>query len=133
MLAREPASFWQENVIVVVILLQVFARMSWWRKRAIKCLSFCDFATGRGLNLRLSITDNSANFSGAKKYYETFRGVHFLRSCEKNLMPNLVLESKVLNVLTCHKQLLSSEELLSLNQPDQGSNRVCHSCYLLLT
>ena len=133
MLAREPASFWQENVIVVVILLRVFARMSWWRKRAIKCLSFCDFATGRELNLRLSITDNSANVSGAKKYYETFRGVHFLRSCEKNLLPNLVLESKVFNVLTCHKQLLSSEELLSLNQPDQGSNRVCHSCYLLLT
>ena len=26
--AREPASFWRENVVAVVILLQVLARMS---------------------------------------------------------------------------------------------------------
>ena len=28
LLTREPASFWQENVIAVVILLRVLARMS---------------------------------------------------------------------------------------------------------
>ena len=28
-LAREPASFWLENMIAVVILLRVLARMSW--------------------------------------------------------------------------------------------------------
>ena len=28
-LAHEPASFWRENMIAVVILLRVLARMSW--------------------------------------------------------------------------------------------------------
>ena len=32
----EPASFWRENVIVV-ILLRVLARMSQWQKQVIKC------------------------------------------------------------------------------------------------
>ena len=36
-LAREPASFWRENVVAVVILLRVLARMSKWRKQVIKC------------------------------------------------------------------------------------------------
>ena len=34
MLACEPASFWRENVIAVVTLLRILARMSKWRKRA---------------------------------------------------------------------------------------------------
>ena len=37
MQAREPASFCRENVVAIVILLRVFARMSWWRKQDIKC------------------------------------------------------------------------------------------------
>ena len=36
-LAREPASFWRENVVAVVILLRVLARMSKWPKQDIKC------------------------------------------------------------------------------------------------
>ena len=32
----EPASFWRENV-VVVILLRVLARMSQWQKQVMKC------------------------------------------------------------------------------------------------
>ena len=35
--ARKPASFWRENVVAVVILLRVLARMSKWRKQDIKC------------------------------------------------------------------------------------------------
>ena len=42
MRAREPASFWRENVIAVVILLQVYARMSYWWKQVY-------FAIRRGL------------------------------------------------------------------------------------
>ena len=34
MLACEPASFWRENVVAVVTLLRILARMSKWRKRA---------------------------------------------------------------------------------------------------
>ena len=46
---REPASFWQENVIAVVILLRVLARMSWWWKQVIKCQKFYHFAIWGGL------------------------------------------------------------------------------------
>ena len=46
---REPASFWQENVIAVVILLRVLARMSWWWKQVIKCKKFYHFAIWGGL------------------------------------------------------------------------------------
>ena len=47
--AREPASFWRENVVAVVTLLRVLARMSKWRKQVIYpdqmlvVLSFCDW------------------------------------------------------------------------------------------
>ena len=37
--AREPASFWRENEIAVVILQQGLARMSQWREQVIFC---CD-------------------------------------------------------------------------------------------
>ena len=44
--AREPASFWQENVVAVVTLLRVLARMSQWQKQVTKMLAvlpFCDW------------------------------------------------------------------------------------------
>ena len=50
LLTREPASFWRENVIAVVILLRVLARMSQWREQVIKCEKFFHFAIGRGRN-----------------------------------------------------------------------------------
>ena len=46
---RETASFWRENVITVIILLRVLARMSYWRKKAIKCKTFYRYRIGRGL------------------------------------------------------------------------------------
>ena len=49
---REPASFWRENLVAVVVLLPVLARMSYkWRKRVIKCKKFYHFAIARRLNL----------------------------------------------------------------------------------
>ena len=51
LLAREPASFWRENVIAVVILLRVLARMSKWREQVTKCKKIYHFAIGRGLNI----------------------------------------------------------------------------------
>ena len=36
-LAHEPASFWQKNMIAVIILLRVLVRMSWQQKQVIKC------------------------------------------------------------------------------------------------
>ena len=57
--------FWRENVIAVVILLHVLARMSQWREQAIKCKTFYDF---EGLT-SFSI-NNRANFVGERKYNE---------------------------------------------------------------
>ena len=54
LLTREPASFWRENVIAVVILLRVYRECSSGRKRreqVIKCKRFYHFAIERGLNL----------------------------------------------------------------------------------
>ena len=39
MLARESMSFWRENVIAVVILLRVLARMAQLREQVIKFLT----------------------------------------------------------------------------------------------
>ena len=49
--AREPPSFWRENVVAVVSLPRVLASMSWWRKQVIKCYKFSHLAIWRGLNL----------------------------------------------------------------------------------
>ena len=56
MLARQPASFGQENVIAFVILLRVLARVSYWR--------FSIFQSGEGSTSFNN--DNNANFSGGK-------------------------------------------------------------------
>ena len=49
--AREPASFWREDVIVVIILLHVLARMSYWWEQVIEVQQFNHIATRKGLNL----------------------------------------------------------------------------------
>ena len=43
-----PASFWRENVIVVV-KVQILARMSWWRKQVIKYYKFNSLRSGEDL------------------------------------------------------------------------------------
>ena len=48
---NEPASFWRENVIAVVILLRVLARTSKWREQVIKCKKFYHSAIWRGLSV----------------------------------------------------------------------------------
>ena len=60
----EPMSFWRENVIAIVILLRVLARMPWWREQVI---NFFNFGTGKGLNL-LPDRNNCINISGEKQY-----------------------------------------------------------------
>ena len=65
--AREIASFWRENVIAVVILLRVLARMSYWRKQVIKCKKFYRYRIGRGL--KPFNKNKSANFSGEKNVH----------------------------------------------------------------
>ena len=68
--AREPASFWQENLIAVVILQRVLARIF------------------RGLNL-LNI-NNRINVFGEKNSKMKLSGVAFFRT-RKNFQLNLVL------------------------------------------
>ena len=62
MLTREPASFWRENAIAVVILLRVLmARMSWWRNKLSNVRGFIILRqSGGGLNS--FNRDNSADF-----------------------------------------------------------------------
>ena len=54
LLTCEPATLWRENVIAVVILLRVSARMSSWREQVkfIKSKQFYHFAIWRGFNLQ---------------------------------------------------------------------------------
>ena len=49
MLAREPASFWRENVIAVVILHRVLTRMLQWREQGITVRSFIILLSGEVL------------------------------------------------------------------------------------
>ena len=56
----EPASFWRENVIVIVILLRVFVETSQSNVKGF-------------VILRPFKKDNSGNPSGEKKYNEAFR------------------------------------------------------------
>ena len=64
LLTHEPASFWRENMVAVVTMRRVLARMSKWREQVIKCEKFYHFAMGRG---ETSFTKgNSDNFSSEK-------------------------------------------------------------------
>ena len=70
----EAASFWRENVVAAGTSYQMLEVVAFYnRKRA------------------QSPYDNSANFSGEKKYNEEFRGIYFLTIREKNFKSNLVL------------------------------------------
>ena len=65
MLAREAASFWRENVIAAVILVQVLARISQRREQVIKERRFIILLSGEGLtSFRIN---NRTNFFGEKK------------------------------------------------------------------
>ena len=63
--AREPASFWRENVVAVVILLGVLARMLKCGGNKISNVrSFIILQSGEGVTFFTK--GNSASFSGEK-------------------------------------------------------------------
>ena len=67
MQAREPASFWRENVIAVVIPQRDIARIGRGGGNKLSNVrSFYHFAIGRRLNFR-QYGNNRANFFGEKK------------------------------------------------------------------
>ena len=68
MRAREPASFWRENVIAVVILLRKFRSGG---NRLSNVGRFMILRSGKGLSFFNK--NNCANVSGEKKYSEVFR------------------------------------------------------------
>ena len=70
-------------MVAVVILLQVLARESGGNKLS-NVTSFSILQSGEGSTSFNN--DNSANFSGEKKYNEEFRGVYFLTIREKTLI-----------------------------------------------
>ena len=81
---RESASFWRENVVAVVILPRVLARMSQWRKQVIKCQKVHHFAIWIGLNppsIKITVL---LTFLVNQQYNEAFHGVYFLRIREQS-------------------------------------------------
>ena len=73
MLAREPASFLQEKVIVILIPLRVLGRaVAETRYQMLEVLRLVE-------DLTSFIKDNSGNFSDEKISFEAFRGVYFTR------------------------------------------------------
>ena len=59
-LAREPASFWGENVLAVVIFLRVLTKLSQWRMLEVLSIILCDGEKiGEGST---SFNNNCANF-----------------------------------------------------------------------
>ena len=82
MYAREPTSFWLENVVAVVILLTSFCEnVASGGNKLSNVISFIILPSGEVL---ISINeDNSSNFSGAKKCNEAFRGGSFLEDAKE--------------------------------------------------
>ena len=80
--ACEPASFWRENEVAVVILLTSFCEnVAGGGNKLSNVISFIILPSGEVL---ISINkDNSSNFSGAKKCNEAFRGVNFSEYAKK--------------------------------------------------
>ena len=59
-LAREPASFWRENALAVVIFLRVLTKLSQWRMLEVLSIILCDGEKiGEGST---SFNNNCANF-----------------------------------------------------------------------
>ena len=89
MLAREPTSFWRENLVAVVTLLRDLADCQSGENKLSNVKSFIILRSEEGVT---SFTKgNRANFSGEKWYNEAFRGAYSLRRREKNFKSNLVL------------------------------------------
>ena len=102
--AREPASFWRENVVAVVILLRVLAPRK--QDRVSNVRSFLILRWGKRVP---SFTkDNSANFSSEMCWNKAFQVSPYFENTRKNFTSNLVLvvvlvhESKG---LYCHLSL----------------------------
>ena len=69
MRAREPTSFWRENVVAVLTLLRVLAIMSKWGKRVFKCWKFYHLRSGERLTSKLTaltflVKDGKMKLSG---------------------------------------------------------------------
>ena len=66
MLAREPVPFWRENVVAVVTLLQVLAKMLKEQKQVIKINVRRFIILQSGESVTSFTKGNSANFSSEK-------------------------------------------------------------------
>ena len=101
--AREPPSFWRENVVAVVSLPRVLASMSWWRKQVIKfdqmlqIFSFSDLERAQPPSMEISVLTLVVKNSTKK-----ISGVSILENRRENVKLNaalvvvLVFESKPL-------------------------------------
>ena len=73
---REPAPFWREKVIGVVILLRVLARMPISGNKLLVVKSLIILRSGEG---QTSFNENNhANYCGEKIYNKAFQGVYFV-------------------------------------------------------
>ena len=68
--------------------------MLYWRRQVIKCQKFYNFAIGRGLQPPF-VKNDRVNFSDEKlSKNKPFRGVWFLRICEKTLLQSRLRSTK---------------------------------------
>ena len=95
-LTGEPASFWQENMTVVIILRRVLTRMSWWWKQVIKIMFEVVLFCNQGRTVPPSIMITVLTFL-VKKVQSSFPGCLYVDNIRKNFKSNLVLESKGVN------------------------------------
>ena len=100
MYARDPASFWREKVEAVVILLLVFAQMSWWRKQDIKFqkfLSFCDWESAYAPSLKIAmlfflVKKGKMKLSGKSLFLE-YAKKHQVKFCTRTRPPPWIYRS----------------------------------------
>ena len=98
---REPAPFWREKVIGVVILLRVLARMPISGNKLLVVKSLIILRSGDG---QTSFNENNhANYCGEKIYNKAFQGVYFVG--HKNFKLYLVLMVVVVFLLESIKGL----------------------------
>ena len=114
-LAREPASFWRENVVAVVILLRVLARMSWWQEQV---QSFCDRERAKLSPIKIIALTFQVKNSKMKDWT-------FFKNMRKHFKLNLVFVVAVLVLKSKALWRLRNERKNSIQMmrhyPDQGS------------
>ena len=136
MYTGEPASFWRENVLAVVILLRVFARMLWCRKQDINILRLGERVTSftkdnNAINWKVKLSGSLSlgktwkNFKsqGAKKVIVTachsgklkltFTSPNIISTSPKNVLMSRLISKFFCNLNSSKKFTCPSGKLIT--------------------